>query len=184
MPDRSISPSNASPSVVSPFPDQGHDHTRCIDTAIRQAEMLCASRSRRLTPLRRRVLELVWASHQPVKAYDLLAHLRQESASAAPPTVYRALDFLLAERLIHRLASLNAYVGCAQPDHRHAGQFLICAQCQAVAELDDDSISDLLGHRAAEQGFVLTDQVIELEGICPRCRGAQPRADALANDSL
>lgn len=170
MHNRSTASSQGPDSVVSPFPEHGHDHDRCIDAAIAQAEQLCAARARRLTPLRRRVLELVWASHQPVKAYDLLAQLREESASAAPPTVYRALDFLLAEHLIHRLASLNAYVGCAQPDHRHAGQFLICAQCQAVAELDDDSISALLGARAAAQGFVLTDQVIELEGLCPRCQ--------------
>ena len=157
-------------SVVSAFPGKGHDHGRCISDALAEAERLCLARGRRLTALRRRVLELVWARHQPVKAYDLLERLRADSGSAAPPTVYRALDFLLAERLIHRLASLNAYVGCAQPAHQHAGQFLICRACQAVAELDDLAVSELLTERASQLGFALTDQTIELEGLCPRCR--------------
>jgi len=152
------------------FPRDGHDHQHCIDEALAIAEQLCADRGRRLTPLRRRVLELVWESHQPVKAYDLLARLQQESASAAPPTVYRALDFLIAERLIHRLASLNAYVGCAHPGHRHTGQFLICSECQSVAELDDADIEQALSRRADAMGFALTTQTIELEGCCPRCR--------------
>ncbi len=154
------------------FPRDGHDHQHCIDEALATAEALCAERGRRLTSLRRRVLELVWESHQPVKAYDLLARLQQESASAAPPTVYRALDFLIAERLIHRLASLNAYVGCAHPGHRHTGQFLICRECQAVAELDDAGIERALSERAEAMGFELTTQTIELEGFCPRCRSA------------
>ncbi|MDR9432471.1 MAG: Fur family transcriptional regulator [Spiribacter sp.] len=164
--------------VVSPFPGHGHDHAACVRAAITQAEHLCAHRSRRLTPLRRRVLELVWESHQPVKAYDLLARLQQSSTSAAPPTVYRALDFLLGERLIHRLASLNAYVGCAQPTHQHTGEFLICAQCQAVAELDDAATSTLLAQRAEALGFALTTQTIELEGLCPRCRSDQADASS------
>lgn len=158
------------PTVVSPFPGEGHDHQQCIDQALAEAERLCADRGRRLTPLRRRVLELIWASHQPVKAYDLLARLRAGSASAAPPTVYRALDFLMAERLVHRLASMNAYVGCGHPGHRHTGQFLICRRCHAVAELNDPDIESLLDERAGEMGFARVDQTIELEGLCPRCR--------------
>ena len=164
-----LTPSNGD-AVVSPFPGREHDHGRCVSEALSEAERLCAERGRRLTAIRRRVLELVWESHQPVKAYDLLARLRHEYGSAAPPTVYRALDFLLAEHLIHRLASLNAYVGCARPADRHAGQFLICRACGTVAELDDAEVSALLARRAAAMGFALGDQIIELEGLCPRCR--------------
>jgi len=160
----------ADQTVVSPFPGEGHDHQQCIDQALAEAERLCAARGRRLTPLRRRVLELIWDSHQPVKAYDLLARLQADSASAAPPTVYRALDFLMAERLVHRLASMNAYVGCGHPGHRHTGQFLICRGCHAVAEMDDPDIESLLDSRARDLGFALVDQTIELEGLCPRCR--------------
>ena len=76
---------------------------------------LCARRGARLTRLRRRVLELVWQGHAAVKAYDLLAELDRKDATAKPPTVYRALDFLMAHGLVHRLESLNSYVGCPQP---------------------------------------------------------------------
>ncbi|WP_369692025.1 Fur family transcriptional regulator [Spiribacter salilacus] len=156
--------------VVSRFPESGHDHASCVVEAVARAKRICAARGRRWTPLRQRVLELVWQSHQPVKAYELLEQLRVEGqASAAPPTVYRTLDFLLAEGLVHRLASMNAFVGCASPDHRHAGQFLICGQCHAVAELDDADVTRLLDDRAKALGFTLTDQTIELEGVCPRC---------------
>lgn len=156
--------------VVSRFPESGHDHAACVASAMARASKICAERGRRWTPLRQRVLELVWQSHQPVKAYELLEQLRTEGqGSAAPPTVYRTLDFLLAEGLVHRLASLNAFVGCASPDHRHAGQFLICRHCHAVAELDDADVTRLLDERAQALGFTLTDQTIELEGVCPRC---------------
>ncbi len=167
---KTLQSNRATTYVVNPFPGDDHDHQHCIDEALAEAERLCAERGRRLTALRRRVLELIWASHQPVKAYELLARLQEASASAAPPTVYRALDFLLAEGLIHRLASLNAYVGCGQPDHHHAGQFLICQGCEAVAELDDPAIAGLIREKAENQGFSLVDQTIELEGLCPECR--------------
>lgn len=156
--------------IVSRFPETGHDHTSCVAGALSRAKRICAERGRRWTPLRQRVLELVWQSHQPVKAYELLEQLRVEGqGSAAPPTVYRTLDFLLAEGLVHRLASLNAFVGCASPEHDHTGQFLICRECHMVAELDDVDVTRLLQDRAKALGFVLTNQTIELEGICPRC---------------
>ena len=95
--------------------------------------MRCArERGVRLTPLRRRVLELVWGSHRAVKAYDLLAALGDAVGAAKPPTVYRALEFLMAQGLVHRIDSLNAFVGCPQPDHRHSAQFLICGGCGDV----------------------------------------------------
>ena len=87
-----------------------HDHSHCVSDALRAADALCARSGARLTALRRRVLELVWQSHRPLGAYDILGVLSSEDGRrAAPPTVYRALDFLLEHGLIHRLASLNAY---------------------------------------------------------------------------
>lgn len=151
------------------FPLRWHDHDRCIHSALVAAETLCAERRVRLTALRRRVLELVWRGHRPVKAYDILAALRDEHAAAAPPTVYRALDFLLQEGLIHRIESLNAYVGCAEPEGQHAGQFLICTECGTVGELNDPGIDALLQARVGQLGFRLRRQTIELDGICPRC---------------
>jgi Fur family zinc uptake transcriptional regulator len=99
----------------------------------------------RLTALRRRVLELVWQSHKPLGAYDILAVLsEQDGRRAAPPTVYRALDFLLENGLVHRISSLNAFIGCNHPEHAHQGQFLICRECHAAIELEQKSISDAI----------------------------------------
>src|SRR5690606_29397539 len=101
-----------------------HDHRRCIADALDAAERVCAGRGARLTELRRRVLELVWQSHRPVGAYPLLAALGRDGHAPAPPTVYRALDFLQAQGLVHRIESRNAYVGCPHPETDHTGQLM------------------------------------------------------------
>src|SRR3546814_13619005 len=96
-----------------------HDHDHCVSHALAEADSLCARQGVRLTALRKRVLELVWQSHKPLGAYDILAQLtEQDGRRAAPPTVYRALDFLLENGLVHRIASLNAFIGCNHPEHR------------------------------------------------------------------
>jgi Fur family zinc uptake transcriptional regulator len=155
--------------VLAPFRKQGHDHGKCVRDALIAAEQVCAREGASLTPLRRRVLELVWGAHAPVRAYDLLDTLRGERRRAAPPTIYRALDFLLSVRLIHRIESLNAFVGCADPKHSHGGQFLICDGCGAVAELDDPTIARRVSDRARALGFTPRRQTIEISGRCPDC---------------
>lgn len=162
----------ANPAVVSSFKPSGHQHQRCIEDALSTAEAICAARGRRLTPIRRRVLELVWAQHEPVGAYELLDRLRDEKRNAAPPTVYRALDFLLENGLVHRIETLNAFVGCGGPDGRHAGQFLICRTCGMVGELADPEIEALLRRKAGTLGFTAQRQTIEILGLCPDCDGA------------
>jgi Fur family zinc uptake transcriptional regulator len=161
----------------SPFRTASHDHRSCIDAALDRAAQLCAARGARLTPLRREVLKLVWRGHEPVGAYALLEGLRRSHPGAAPPTVYRGLDFLIEHGLIHRIESLNAYVGCPQPERPHAGQFLICGRCSATAELDDPAIADAVRRRAGALGFRVRQQMIEVRGVCPRCaRAAGPEA--------
>lgn len=155
--------------VLSDFKGRRHQHERCIEEALDVAERLCRHRGSRLTALRRRVLELVWQSHAPVKAYDVLEALRAERAGAAPPTVYRALDFLRDEGLIHRLESLNAYVGCPAPGEGHSSQFLICRECRGVAELDDDDVLVGLRRDAEALGFRMLSTTIEVEGLCRHC---------------
>lgn len=155
--------------VLADFPKKAHDHGHCVAEALQIAEAVCAERGQRLTDLRRRVLALVWDRHQPVRAYDLLEQLRGEKRNAAPPTVYRVLDFLLDNGLIHRIESLNAYVGCGAPHNAHAGQFLICRDCSAVAELDDPEIARSVTARARELGFRVQRQTIEVMGLCPDC---------------
>lgn len=151
-----------------------HDHGPCISLALQTAETLCRERGQRLTALRRRVLELVWANHRPVGAYALLEMMRQEAGQVAPATVYRALDFLQEQGLVHRLASLNAFIGCAFPAAPHTGQFLICTACQELAELDDHRVTAALAASASASGFAISRTTVEVMGLCPRCREAQP----------
>lgn len=152
------------------FPPTQHDHQDCVRDALAAAELSCQLQGARLTPVRRRILELVWASHDPVGAYGLLDRLAAEGVRAVPPTVYRALDFLLQHGLVHRLESLNAYVGCSHSAGPHAAQFLLCTQCKRVAELDDPAIGQALANSAAARGFVVSRQTVEVEGLCPTCR--------------
>lgn len=158
-----------------------HDHRHCVDRAIALADELCERRGARLTALRRRVLELVWQSHGPVGAYHILNALKNEDRrSAAPPTVYRALDFLLEQKLIHRIESLNAFVGCVDPGHQHTAQYLICRDCGVLQELEDPAIADAIGRKAEEMGFAIDRQTVEVHGLCRHCAGkaagpARPR---------
>lgn len=159
----------SSTDVLVPFKGIRHNHQRCIHDALVIAEKMCASQGLRLTWLRRRVLALVWERHEPIKAYDILDQLRQEHRGAAPPTVYRALDFLLQAGLIHRVETLNAYVGCGDPDRPHIGQFLLCRQCGTVAELDAPEITAILAQQAKKLGFQVDRQTVEIRGLCPQC---------------
>jgi Fur family transcriptional regulator, zinc uptake regulator len=152
------------------FPAEQHDHAACVDDALDRAAALCGKRGARLTELRRQVLELVWRGHAPVGAYDILGALKDGERGAAPPTVYRALDFLMEQGLVHRIESLNAYVGCSRPERAHVSQFLICKECGSAAELDDAAIADQVIRRAGELGFTVERQTIEVRGLCPGCR--------------
>jgi Fur family transcriptional regulator, zinc uptake regulator len=160
-------------SAATAFPPAHHDHENCVEAALERAEEVCRERSLRLTGLRRRVLELVWGSHKPAGAYEILDSLNREGRKAAPPTVYRALEFLIEADLVHRLDSLNAFVGCSDPSSSHTGQFLICRQCRSVAELDDPEIDALVGEKAAVLGFTAVRQMVEIQGICRDCRHSQ-----------
>ncbi|MDY7220007.1 transcriptional repressor [Denitrificimonas sp. JX-1] len=147
-----------------------HDH--CISKALESAEEVCAQRGVRLTPLRKRVLELVWQSHKPLGAYDILDMLsRKDGRRAAPPTVYRGLDFLLENGLIHRLASLNAYIGCRHPEVAHVGYFMICKKCHNAYELaEHTAIDTAIATEATAMGFSVDTQMVEVFGACSFCR--------------
>ncbi len=150
--------------------EAGHDHGSCIASALDRAETVCSEQNLRFTALRRRVLEIVWEGHKPVGAYDILERLSGEGRTAAPPTVYRALEFLMGAGLVHRLDSLNAFIGCPDPSRSHSGQFLICEECRAVVELDDDEIASALQSKAEALGFLVNRQTMELQGLCESCR--------------
>ncbi|WP_150305725.1 Fur family transcriptional regulator [Pseudomonas saliphila] len=154
-------------------PHHPHDHSQCVSEALAAAEQLCAQSGVRFTVLRKRVLELVWQSHKPLGAYDILETLTLEDGRrAAPPTVYRALDFLLEQGLVHRIASLNAFIGCASPEHRHEGQFLICRECRIAIELDQPAIRDAIAASAENLGFAVEGETVEITGLCAQCQAA------------
>ncbi len=139
-----------------------------LQRALNRAEALCAQRGVRFTAQRRRVLELVCRAERPVGAYEILDQIR-EGATAAPPTVYRALDFLLEQGLVHKLETLHAFIGCTHPEHPHASQFLICADCGRVKELENEAIAGSLRSLEQETGFKPQRPVVEVIGTCARC---------------
>lgn len=145
------------------------DKTR-VSQGLAEAEQLCLKRDTRLTALRRRVLEIILDSRTPLGAYDILDVLREDGRRGAPPTVYRALDFLLEQGLIHRLASLNVFVGCHHPTENHGGQFLICKNCGKVNELDSQTLEQTIHDQAARCDFQVQSQMVEILGRCSDCR--------------
>lgn len=143
--------------------------------ALQAAEALCEERGERLTPVRRRVLELVLTSDTPVKAYDLLASLKPGEGSAKPPTVYRALDFLMRLGLVHKVEALNAFVGCTHSHDAGAAELFICTQCGSVQERhshahNHDDAEDR--HDCCPEGFVIERSVVEHFGRCAACASA------------
>lgn len=156
-----------------------HAHEHCIVDALHAAEDLCSSRGVRLTDIRRRVLELVWESHQPLGAYGILDRLTAEGHKPAPPTVYRALDFLLEQGLVHRIASLNAYMGCADPSHQHLACFFLCESCGNAEELEDSrALMQALQASAGKRGFRIRQPLLEIGGLCRACRDGGEAAGA------
>lgn len=165
-----------------------------LEAALDRAATACLRRGAQLTELRRQVLRLVLESPQPIGAYALLDRLRSARPGAAPPTVYRALDFLLEHGLIHKVERLNAFVGCSthtlapQPGegadhggcaahghaHDHPHQFLICGSCGATAEICDSGVAAAVAAAARAAGFNPTRTTVEVEGRCARCLVANP----------
>lgn len=146
-----------------------HNHRACIDDALATARTLCDERGAQLTPLREKVLQIVWKSHKPVGAYDVLDELARSHKAARPPTVYRALDFLMGEGLIHKIESLNAYLGCVEAGAPHSGQFLICRNCGATEEIVDPKLETALEAVASRAHFAAERKVVEISGLCARC---------------
>ncbi len=142
---------------------------------VHAVERACNERSLRLTAIRARVLSLVAEAGKPIKAYDLLEQVRdgEGAGAAAPPTVYRALDFLLANGFIHKLESINAFVACHHPNSaQHSVPFLICDRCHSATELEDASIVASLDAAARGLGFAPQAQTLEVHGLWAKCASA------------
>jgi Fur family zinc uptake transcriptional regulator len=153
------------------FPTPDHDHNRCLDDAMALAEARCVERGQRLTPIRRKVLAALLGSHKPLGAYDIIERLALNKARLAPITAYRALEFLRANGLVHRIASRNAFIACV---HNHAAGelvvFLICEGCGVVGEASSSKVTATLTSAARGAGFTPKSPVIEITGICTHCR--------------
>ena len=146
-----------------------HNHKHCVNTALSTAEQICQARGVQLTPIRYQVLELIWESHKAVKAYELLERVKPLQMAAKPPTIYRALEFLSEHGLIHRVESLNAFIGCRCSGAPHEQLLLICKNCQEVEERAAPQVMQVLAREFDEAGFVAHSKAIEIHGLCKQC---------------
>ncbi len=158
-----------------PLGFQKHDHGLCVDQALKAAEDRCAEAGLRLTPVRRKVLELLLQEHRALGAYAILDMLSEAGFGSQPPVAYRALDFLTEHGFVHKIERLNAFVACAHPGENHSPAFMICRLCDAVAEAHSAPAKGALGDAARAAGFQIEKTVVEAEGVCPDCSG---KADA------
>jgi Fur family zinc uptake transcriptional regulator len=155
--------------TVLDLPIQKHNHKQCVRTALATAEQVCQERGVQLTPIRYQVLELIWESHKAVKAYELLDRIKPLQMAAKPPTIYRALEFLSEQGLIHRVESLNAFIGCRCSDSPHEQLLLICKNCQEVEERTATKVMQTLSDEFTDAGFIVHSKAIEIHGICSQC---------------
>lgn len=154
-------------------PAADHDHAQCVAGAVARMEACCASKGLRLTALRRNVMRALAASHTPLGAYDIVERLATEGEGAPPMSVYRALDFLVAEGLAHRIESRNAFLACAHPhDADEVVVFLICESCGLTREVASHAVGRDLAWAARAAGFTPRQRVLEVAGLCARCREA------------
>ncbi len=154
---------------TAPVGFQEHDHKNCVETALTTAETRCKEEGLRLTPVRRKVLEMLLQEHRALGAYAILDRLRDEGFGSQPPVAYRALDFLVQNGFVHKVERLNAFVACSHPGATHSPAFMICRKCDAVAEAQSAPAKGALGAAARAAGFEIERTVVEAEGICPDC---------------
>ncbi len=147
-----------------------HDHHSCITSTVAAVEAQCQSKGLLLTAVRRRVLEILLEKHCALGAYDILDRLREEGLGSQPPVVYRALEFLVSNGFAHKIERLNAFISCTIPNEPHVPAFLICRDCNAVAETHSELSGGMLGCAAQDAGFIIECAVLEAEGLCPNCQ--------------
>ena len=146
-----------------------HDHKACVADALAAADARCESQGLRMTPVRRKVLEILLQEHRALGAYAILDLLRDAGFGSQPPVAYRALDFLTEHGFVHKIERLNAFVACAHPGRSHSPASMICRLCDAVAEAQSAPAKGALGDAARATGFHIERTVVEAEGVCPAC---------------
>ncbi len=153
------------------FAFESHDHDHCVADTLAKAEAHCSANDLRLTPVRRRTLEILLSDHKALGAYDVLGILAEEGLGKQPPVAYRALDFLMKAGFAHKIEALNAYIACAHLGSCKRPAFLICRKCQSVSEAHTAyEAQNNLNAAAIAAGFRIERAVVEAEGICPNCQ--------------
>ncbi|MFT7560257.1 MAG: Fur family zinc uptake transcriptional regulator [Flavobacteriales bacterium] len=155
-----------------------HDHQQCIEQALKKASELCSLRGLRLTELRTQILQIIWQTHQPIGAYAIMDKLAVASyrERVAPPTVYRSLEFLVKHALVHRVHSLNAYIGRKNPSSQSCEALLLCSDCGHAEEVPNRAIEQAINLCANEHRFNVQEQVLEILGLCRHCKPTNERA--------
>jgi Fur family transcriptional regulator, zinc uptake regulator len=169
MPTTTSRAHTTDPSVASPAPSSEQGATRDFEQALQLADAYCRERGESLTPLRQKVLSLLLRSGRATKAYTLLDEMRKIHPGSAPPTVYRALDFLQSVGLVHRIESINAFAVCHDLTHCRHGILIVCQSCGAVAEIDAPGVHHALVDKIESTGFTLASGELELKGLCADC---------------
>ena len=147
-----------------------HDHRSCIDAALNAAQNFCEQQKLQFTPIRKRVFEILLDRHRAMGAYDILEVLREEGLGSQPPVAYRALDFLVQHGFAHKIERLNAFAACMHPGEQHMPAFLICRECDKVVETHMAAAKKLLGQAVQDTGFEIEQAVVEVIGMCPKCK--------------
>ncbi len=151
---------------------RSHDHDDCAGPVLTRAEAIAKQTGIRLTPVRRRTLEILLEEHRAMGAYEVLERLARDGFGSQPPVAYRALDFLVENGFVHRIRRLNAFAACMRPGEDHAPAFFICRACGAIAETPEEHVRGALEDAAARLGFAIDRVNVEVLGTCPGCRDA------------
>lgn len=155
-----------------------HDHDHCASETLARAEALTAARGLRMTPVRRRTLEILLEQHRAMGAYEVLDRLAEDGFGKQPPVAYRALEFLVEQGFAHRIRRLNGFAACAHPGEAHRPVFLICTGCNAIAEAPGARVAEALKLAARDVDFAIDRASVEAVGLCPACQPATPEARA------
>ncbi|MDR2199611.1 MAG: transcriptional repressor [Deltaproteobacteria bacterium] len=146
------------------------DVQKQVEALLSEAEAVCRREGTQFTRLRRLILETLARSPGPVKAYDLLESLKEKGRRLTPSSVYRTLEFFIRKGLVHRVSSLNSYVACADGGSLHNPVLLVCPDCQAITEINDEALNYSIFSRLNRLGFSARMASVEVTGLCEKCQ--------------
>ena len=147
-----------------------HDHSICSDRYKASIKKYCYQNNLELTPLRQKVFEILIRGHKPLGAYEILDVLSEEGFSSSPPIAYRVLDFLIEKGLVHKIQGLNSFIACAYAGCAHIPAFVICRNCDNVAEVKGEESFPKASNSSLD--FKIENAMIEILGICSTCNDA------------